>query len=273
VRTPLMDIDDLHRPDRSRPSAAPEKPAEAPAPAPVSTAPPLEAKRIKLSNMRKTIAKRLVESKTTIPHFQVTVAVNTEPLEQLRAEVNADLADDGIKLSVNDFITRACALALLQHPRVNAAWADGEIIQHGSINIGFAVALPEEQGGGLVVPVLHHAHAKTLRQLNAETKALAKKARSTGLSVEDMQDGTFCVSNLGMYGVEHFTAIINPPQAAILAVGAALDKPVVRDGQLVAGREMQMTLSGDHRVIDGATAAEFLQTVQKLLEKPRALMA
>jgi pyruvate dehydrogenase E2 component (dihydrolipoamide acetyltransferase) len=227
--------------------------------------------------MRKTIARRLVESKTTIPHFTVTVCVNMDPLLNLRGTLNAQLESQGVKLSVNDFIVRAVALALLRHPFVNASWTDGGIEQHGSVNVGVAVALPAEKGGGLVVPVIRDAQNKGLRAISQETRTLAEKARTRGLSVEEMSDGTFTISNLGMMGVEHFEAIINPPQAAILAIGAALKKPVVRPGpdgrdQLTIGQEMTCTLSADHRVIDGAMGAEYLNTLKAMLENPAGLL-
>jgi pyruvate dehydrogenase E2 component (dihydrolipoamide acetyltransferase) len=232
----------------------------------------LEAKTIAVSNMRKTIARRLVESKTTVPHFQVSLAVNMDPLLDLRATLNTQLESQGIKLSVNDFITRAVALACVQHPLANSSWSGEAIVQHGTVNVGIAVSLPAERGGGLVVPVIRDAHNKNLRQISSETKALAKKARESGLTIEEMADGTFTISNLGMYAVESFNAIINPPQAAILAVGAAGAKPVVRGGQIVVGHEMTATLSADHRVLDGAAAAEFLMTFKRMLENPAALL-
>jgi pyruvate dehydrogenase E2 component (dihydrolipoamide acetyltransferase) len=240
----------------------------------------LESKRITLNNMRRTIATRLVQSKTTVPHYQVTMAVSMDALMGLRAQLNDQLAAQGVKLSVNDFIVRACALAMHQHPFVNASWgADGESIQlHGRVNVGVAVALSgsENGGGGLVVATLRDADRMGLRHISQQTKALADKARAKGLTIEEMSDATFTISNLGMFGVEHFTAIINPPNAAILAVGAAVKKPVVRsvDGvdQVVVGHEMQMTMSSDHRVVDGAMAAAFLQTVKQYLEAPATLL-
>jgi pyruvate dehydrogenase E2 component (dihydrolipoamide acetyltransferase) len=211
--------------------------------------------------MRGTIAKRLVESKQTIPHYQVTVSARLDALSTLRAQLNEQLAAQGVKLSVNDFIVRACALAMHRHPFVNSSWnASGPAIDlHGRVNIGVAVALPEERGGGLVVATIRDADRRGLRDISAETKRLAKKARDKGLSVEEMSDSTFTISNLGMFGVDHFTAIVNPPNAAILAVG-------------VAGREMRMTLSSDHRVIDGAMAAQYLATVRQTLEAPATLL-
>lgn len=236
----------------------------------------LEAKSVALSNMRRTIAARLVESKTKIPHYQVTMAVDMDPLLTLRTQLNEQLKAQGVRLSVNDFLVRACALAMHQHPHINASWKQtkdaASIELKDRVNIGVAISLPLERGGGLVVGVLRDADHAVLRQLSAETKRLADKARAKGLTVEEMDGSTFTISNLGMYGVEHFTAIINPPNSAILAVGAAVEKPVVRNGQIVVGHEMQMTMSSDHRVIDGAMAAEYLQTVKQLLEAPATLL-
>lgn len=235
----------------------------------------LEQKTIQLSGMRKTIAKRLVESKTTVPHFQVSVAVNVDPLIELRKTINGQLESQGIKLSINDFVTRAVALACVEHPAVNSSWDGDKIQQHGSVNVGVAISLPPEKGGGLLVATVREAHAKGLRQISSDVKQLAKNARSEkGLTVDEMSDSTITLSNLGMpqYGVTQFTAIINPPNAAIIAVGAAIEKPVVRDGQIVIGHEMNVTLSGDHRTIDGAVGAEYLATLKRLLENPAALL-
>ena len=222
--------------------------------------------------MRKTIARRLVESKTTVPHFHVTVSIDMDPLIELRKTLNAQLEAQGIKLSVNDFIVRATALACISQPAANSSWNGDTIIQHGTVNVGVAVSLPAERGGGLVVPVIHDAQTKGLRQISEDTKRLAKKARETGLTPEEMGDGTITLSNLGMYGVDQFTAIINPPQSVILAVGGAIEKPVVRDGQIVVGHEMCATLSGDHRVIDGAQGAEYLTAFKQLMENPASLL-
>jgi pyruvate dehydrogenase E2 component (dihydrolipoamide acetyltransferase) len=263
------------------PAAAPApKPAPAPAPLMVPVASGLKRQTIALSNMRRTIAARLVESKTTIPHYQVTVAIRVDALMALRSQLNEQLAGQGVKLSVNDFIVRACALAMHQHPFVNSRWIGTkgqEAIEiMDQVNVGVAISLPQDKGGGLVVATLRQADAKGLRQLSAETKALADKARTKGLTIDEMGDSTFTISNLGMFGVEHFTAIINPPNAAILAVGGAVKKPVVetKNGvdSIVVGHEMQMTLSSDHRIIDGAMAAEYLSTVKQYLEKPATLL-
>lgn len=260
-------------PANAAPAAQPQA-AAAPAPAPVAPV-GLEAKTIQLTGMRKTIAKRLVESKTTVPHFQVSVAVNTDPLMELRKTINGQLESQGIKLSINDFVTRAVAMACVEHPAVNSSWNGDNIIQHGSVNVGVAISLPPEKGGGLLVATIRDTHAKGLRQISSDVKQLAKNARSEkGLTVQEMSDSTITISNLGMpqYGVTQFTAIVNPPNAAIIAVGAAIQKPVVRNGEIVIGTEMNVTLSGDHRTIDGAVGAEYLATLKRLLENPAALL-
>ncbi|MEM1027813.1 MAG: dihydrolipoamide acetyltransferase family protein, partial [Planctomycetota bacterium] len=255
-------------------ASAPQAAAPTPAPAPVAAV-GLEAKTIPLTGMRKTIAKRLLESKTTVPHFQVSVAVNTDPLMELRKTINGQLESQGIKLSINDFVTRAVALACVEHPAVNSSWNGDSIIQHGTVNVGVAISLPPEKGGGLLVATIRDTHAKGLRQISSDVKQLAKNARSEkGLTVQEMSDSTITISNLGMpqYGVTQFTAIVNPPNAAIIAVGAAIQKPVVRNGEITLGTEMNVTLSGDHRTIDGAVGAEYLATLKRLLENPAALL-
>jgi pyruvate dehydrogenase E2 component (dihydrolipoamide acetyltransferase) len=247
---------------------------------------PLTARSIALSNMRATIAKRLVQSKATIPHYQVTVAVRMDALLTLRTQLNEQLASQGVKLSVNDFLVRACGIAMHQHPQVNSRWTDNQsgnpsIDLLADVNIGVAIALPIDangNGGGLVVATLRHADHIGLRQISSETKRLGEKARTKGLSIEEMSDSTFTISNLGMFGVEHFTAIINPPNVAILAVGAAVEQPVVNTDpksgakSLGIGSVMQMTMSSDHRIVDGAMAAQYLATVRELLEKPATLL-
>jgi len=232
----------------------------------------LQDQIVPLSNMRQTIAKRLVESKTTVPHYQVTVTFNADPLMKLRKELNAKLEKQGVKLSVNDFLVRAAALSMYEHPEFNASWNEDSIRIHGRVNIGVAVSLPRERGGGLVVATLRDADRRSLREISHETKVLAEKARSKGLTLEEMSDSTFTISNLGMFGVDNFTAIINPPNSAILAVGAAVEKPVVRDGELKVGREIGATLSNDHRVIDGAMAAQYLQTMREYIENPEMML-
>jgi pyruvate dehydrogenase E2 component (dihydrolipoamide acetyltransferase) len=251
----------------------------------------LAARRVPLSNMRRTIAARLVESKTTIPHYQVTVSARMDALLILRSQLNEQLASfggaQGVKLSVNDFLVRACALAMHQHPYVNARWAGPkgqEYVEYmASVNVGIAIALPiapDGTGGGLLVATLRDADAKGLRKISAETRALSDKARHKGLTLDEMADSTFTISNLGMFGVDHFTAIINPPNVAILAVGAAIEQPVIDtapDGAGGAktvgiGTLMSMTMSSDHRVVDGAMAAQYLATVKSLLERPATLL-
>ena len=232
----------------------------------------LEEQTIQLSGMRQTIAKRLVESKTTIPHYQVTAAFAMDALMDLRKELNESLADQHVKLSVNDFLVRACALAMYEHPYFNSSWAKDRIHIHGQVNVGIAVSIPIERGGGLVVATIYDADRKALREISYESKYLADKARTRGLSHEELIGSTFTLSNLGMYGIDNFTAIINPPNVAILAVGAAVEKPVVRDGELAVGHEMAGTLSCDHRVIDGSMAAEYLITLKNYLEKPATLL-
>lgn len=253
-------------PSAGVPRAAPLPPAGA----------ALEGRRVVMTNMRRVIAQRLSESKSTIPHYQVTVDIDMDALLALRAQLNEQLSSQGVKLSVNDFIVRACALGMHEHPYVNSRWIGTpgqeaiEII--GQVNIGIAIALSEDKGGGLLVATIRNADQIGLRQISAQSKQLAEKARGKGLSPQEMSDSTFTISNLGMFGVAHFNAIINPPNVAILAVGAALDKPVVRDGKVVPGKVMSITMSSDHRVVDGAMAAAYLATVKNLLEKPATLL-
>jgi len=249
----------------------PKRTAPAPIPAAGAT---LESRSVPISNMRRVIASRLQESKQTIPHYQVTVDVDMDPLMSLRAQLNEQLAAQGVKLSVNDFLVKAVALAMHQHPYVNSRWGSkGDAIDLiADVNIGIAIALPEERGGGLLVATLRNADNMGLRQISAQSKQLADKARTKGLAPQEMSDSTFTISNLGMFGVAHFNAIINPPNVAILAVGAAIEKPVVKNGQVVPGQVMSMTMSSDHRVVDGAMAAAYLATVRQLLEKPATLL-
>lgn len=228
--------------------------------------------KVPLSSMRQTIARRLVESKQTMPHYEVAMTFAVDELLSLRADLNRRLDSSGIRLSLNDFIVRACALAMAHHPQVNASWGGDHILVHGDVNVGVAIALPPERGGGLVVGVVRQVDRKSLRTISEEAKSLAEKARTRGLSMDEMSGSTFTISNLGMYGVDHFTAIINPPNAAILAVGAAIERPVVRDGAVVPGHEMTVTLCSDHRIVDGAMAAAYLQSVRELVESPALLL-
>jgi pyruvate dehydrogenase E2 component (dihydrolipoamide acetyltransferase) len=224
-----------------------------------------------VSQMRAAIARRLVESKTMAPHFYVEREADAAPLNKLRASANEalELAKANLKLSVNDFILKAAVEALRRVPAVNSSWEGSSIRQHGSVHIAFAVALPD----GLITPVIRNAHAKDLRTIAREAKELGARAKAGKLQPEEYTGGTFTVSNLGMIGVEKFSAIINPPQAAILAVGTVVKKPVLAaNGAVVPGERMSLTVSADHRVVDGMLAGEFLKALVELLESPGVLL-
>jgi pyruvate dehydrogenase E2 component (dihydrolipoamide acetyltransferase) len=227
-----------------------------------------EDKLVPVSNMRGIIAKRLVESKTQIPHFYLEIEVDAGPLLELRQQLNTALEKDGVKLSVNDFILKACAEALRRVPAVNCSWEGAAVRQHSAAHVSFAVAIED----GLITPVVRDAHLKTVFAISAEAKSLAKRAKDKKLAPNDFTGGTFCVSNLGMMGIDRFSAIINPPNAAILAVGTTAKKPVVKDDQIVVGQRMSLTLSTDHRVVDGAVGAKFLAALKLLLESPALLL-
>jgi pyruvate dehydrogenase E2 component (dihydrolipoamide acetyltransferase) len=224
-----------------------------------------ESQTLPLSAMRRTIAKRLSESIGPIPHFFLTVDYDVTNLLSLREQLNAI---HNIKLSVNDFIVRAAALALRDQPNVNASWGDEAITQHGDIHIGIAVSTPE----GLITPVIRNADQKTVPDIGSEVRSLADKAKNRKLRPEEYQGSTFTISNLGAWGIEEFTAIINPPNSAILAIGAASAQPVVVDRQIVVRDRMKVTMSCDHRVIDGAAGAEFLRTLRQYIEQPVRLV-
>ncbi len=230
------------------------------------TLPPGTYEEVPLTPMRKIIAQRLQESKTFIPHFYCTLEINAEKLISLRAE----LASVSLKVSFNDFILRATALALRQHPDVNSGFntVTNTIIRFKTIDLSVAVNVP----AGLITPIIRHADFKNLGQLSQEMKLLVARARDGKLAREEYIGGSFSVSNLGMFGITEFVAIINPPQAAILAIGGIEDKPIVKDGNVVPGKTMRLTLSADHRVIDGAEGAKFLKTVQNFLENPSLLL-
>jgi pyruvate dehydrogenase E2 component (dihydrolipoamide acetyltransferase) len=216
--------------------------------------------------MRKVIAKRLTESKQQVPHFYLNMDIELDALLALRKQLNA--RDEKLKLSVNDFIIRACALALLEVPAANASWSDEGVHQYAWPDISVAVAIE----GGLITPIIRAAHDKRLPTLSSEMKDLAARARAGKLKPEEFQGGTFSLSNLGMFGVKNFNAIINPPQGCILAVGAGEERPVVKNGSLAVATVMTATLSVDHRVVDGAVGAQFLGAFKKLLEDPLALV-
>ena len=228
-----------------------------------------ETTEIALDGMRRTIAARLSEAKQTIPHFYLRRSVKLDALMEFRATLNKQLESRGVKLSVNDFIIKACALALQQVPAANAVWAGDRIIQLKPSDVAVAVAVE----GGLFTPVLKDAHQKTLSALSAEMKDLAARARSKKLAPHEYQGGSFAISNLGMFGIENFDAVINPPHGAILAVGAGLPTPVVENGEIVIRNLMSMTLSVDHRVIDGALGAELLAAITAHLENPLGMLA
>ncbi len=220
---------------------------------------------VPLSNMRKVIARRLSESKFGAPHFYLTIAVNMDKVWNARKSMNEM---SPVKISFNDIVIKACAMALRHHPAVNADWLTDRIRYNHHVHIGMAVAVDD----GLVVPVIRHADNKSLSQLANETNIAVDKAKNKKLSPDEMQGNTFSISNLGMMGIEEFTAIINPPNACIMAVGAIQQEPVVIDGELSVARMMKVTLSCDHRVVDGATGASFLQTFKAMLEDPLRIL-
>jgi pyruvate dehydrogenase E2 component (dihydrolipoamide acetyltransferase) len=251
------------------PSAAPA-PAAAPRPsAPVAITAPHTA--VPNSSMRKVIARRLSESKATIPHFYVSTDVEIDALLKIRADLNARSPKDGpgaYKLSVNDLVIKATAVTLRRFPNVNAMWTEDAILQLHDVDISVAVSIPD----GLITPIVKNADIKGLAAISNEMKDLAARAKSGKLKPEEFQGGGFSISNMGMYGVKDFAAIINPPQAGILAVSAGEQRPVVKNGALAIATVMTLTLSVDHRVIDGALAAEFLQALKRNIEDPLSLM-
>ncbi len=250
---------------REQQAAAAAAPRPETPPAPPAAAP--EAVEEPLSRMRQTIARRMTESKQQAPHFYVTVEVDMTEAMRLREQLNAQLEEDA-RLSVNDLIIKAVAKALVKFPRLNSAFAGDRLRVFKAVNIAMAVATPD----GLLAPVVHDAAGKSIFQIARETKELARRAREGRLRADDQVGGTFTVSNLGMYNVESFSAIINPPNAAILATGSVQRRPVVRGGQIMAADIMKATISVDHRVTDGAEAAQFLGEFKRLLENPASLL-
>lgn len=220
---------------------------------------------IPVNQMRRTIARRLGESMFTAPHFYLTIPINMDKAIDTRKKIN-EVAP--VKISFNDIVLKSVAVALRQHPAINSSWLGDVIRRNQQINIGVAVAVED----GLLVPVIRHADMKSLSQINGEVQTLAQKAKERKLSPDEMSGNTFTISNLGMFDIEEFTAIINPPDACILAVGTILQQPIVKDGAVVPGNIMKVTLSCDHRVVDGATAAKFLQTLKGILEDPIRLL-
>jgi pyruvate dehydrogenase E2 component (dihydrolipoamide acetyltransferase) len=263
------------KPAAAAPEAAKPAPAAAPAAKPAAAGGP-NAKQLadafgipyseqKHSNMRKTVARRLLESKQTVPHFYLTVDIELDALLKLRKELN-DRGD--VKLSVNDLIIKAAALALRKVPAANTSWTDEAMIQYERVDVSVAVATP----GGLITPIIKDADRKGLGTISGEMKDLAARARDGKLKPEEYQGGTFSISNLGMFGVKDFAAIINPPQSCILAVGAGTQRPVVKDGALAIATVMSCTLSVDHRAVDGAVGAEYLAAFRALVEAPLSMM-
>ncbi|MDP3669082.1 MAG: 2-oxo acid dehydrogenase subunit E2 [Telluria sp.] len=218
------------------------------------------------SNMRRVIAQRLSESKRSVPHFYLTVHCDMDALLALRKQISQQL--DGVKISVNDFIVKATAIALKRHGGINASWTEDAIRRHRDVDISIAVATP----GGLMTPILRNADQKSLACISSETRDLAARAKDGKLRPEEFQGGGFTISNLGMYGISEFAAIVNPPQACILAVGACEQRALVRDGEVRIGSQMSCTLSVDHRVVDGALGAEFLREFRKIIETPFSML-
>jgi pyruvate dehydrogenase E2 component (dihydrolipoamide acetyltransferase) len=218
--------------------------------------------------MRKTIAKRLVTSIGPVPTFYLTMDVDMGRVIDARKSINAMLEKDGLKVSINDFVLKAVAAALRQHPNCNAQWQEGYVRRFNAVHVGVAVAIED----GLITPVVRNAHAKGIVQISGEVREMAGRARDRKLTPEEYTGATFSVSNLGMFGIHEFTAIINPPEAGILAVGGIEDTPVVVDGEVTIRPRMRITMSCDHRVIDGAQGSRFLQTLKGMLEEPAAIL-
>jgi pyruvate dehydrogenase E2 component (dihydrolipoamide acetyltransferase) len=259
-------------------AAQPAAPAPQPAASPVAVSAPKPAVAITAphrlvpnSSMRKVIARRLTEAKSTIPHFYVSVDIELDALMKLRADLNAKSPKDGpgaFRLSVNDLVIKAAAVTLRRIPTVNASWTEDNIVLYDDVDISVAVSIPD----GLITPIIRHADQKGLSVISAEMKDLAARAKTGKLKPEEFQGGGFSISNMGMYGVTSFSAIINPPQAAILAVSAGQQRPVVKNGALAIATVMTCTLSVDHRVVDGALGAEWLAAFKSILEDPLSLM-
>ncbi|UCH28953.1 MAG: 2-oxo acid dehydrogenase subunit E2, partial [Myxococcales bacterium] len=223
---------------------------------------------VKASSMRRTIARRLTESKQTVPHYYLTIDVDIGPLSDARKAMYAELEAEGGKVSLNDLIIKAAAVTLRRVPAVNASWMDKEIHYHKVVDISVAVAIDD----GLMTPVIRDADKKGVARIAEEVRELAARARDKKLQPEEMTNGTFSISNLGMFGIEEFSAVINPPEAAILAVGTIRHEPVVVDDAVVPGRRMRFTMSCDHRVIDGATGAKFMAALKQTLESPITML-
>ncbi|MBI1261769.1 MAG: pyruvate dehydrogenase complex dihydrolipoamide acetyltransferase [Rhizobiales bacterium] len=223
---------------------------------------------VPLDGMRKTIARRLTQAMQEIPHFYLTIDCELDELLRVRKKLNEQAGPDGVKLSVNDFLIRASALALMKVPDANVSFAGTALLKHKAADIGIAVAID----GGLITPIIKDAHKKGLAEISSEAKSLAERARNKKLKPSEYEGGSFSISNLGMFGVKQFTAVINPPQAAIMAVGKGEERPVVRDGKLEVANVMTVTMSCDHRAIDGALGAQFLQAFKAYVEYPPSML-
>lgn len=250
--------------------ASPAKPSNRQSGAPVPA-----DKRIEITGMRKTIANRLHDAKNNIPHFYLTLEFDADPLVKMREILNNDLKslaskrkEEAEPISVNDFITKACSICLRRVPEVNSSWRNDHILEHGRVDIGIAVSID----GGLITPYVRNADQLSLLELHSTIKELASKARNRKLKPEEFMDGTFTISNLGMFGITSFSAIINEPEAALLAVGGLIEKPIVRNGAIVPGKTISVTLSCDHRVVDGAVGARFLGEFRDIIEHPYSII-
>jgi pyruvate dehydrogenase E2 component (dihydrolipoamide acetyltransferase) len=264
--------------DNAKPGAAPAAATPKAAPKPAAAAPAAGGQpvfvapgdsRVPHTSIRKVIARRMLESKQTVPHFYLTVDFEIDALLTARTAINAVVEKKGAKVSVNDMVIKACAKALRDHPECNASWTEEEMIQYGAVDISVAVATDR----GLITPIVRNADMKGLAQISIEMKDLASRAKSGKLKLEEFQGGGFTISNLGMFGIRDFGAIINTPQAMILAVGAGEERVVVRKGEMVVRNIMSCTLAVDHRVVDGALGAQFLQTLKAYIEQPAAMLA
>lgn len=247
---------------QTTPTAAPAAKAF---PTPSTGAP--KGELVDMPRIKRTTGKRMAESKADIPHYYVTSSIHMDAALEFRKQINSSLEESGTKVSVNDLIVKAAALALRDNPNVNRSFVDGELYQQDSIDVNIAIAID----GGLIAPFIPSADEKSLGSIARMTRDLGKRARDGGLTPDEYQGGTFTISNLGMFDVDEFIAVINPPQAAILAIGSTVEMPVVRDGEIVIGHKMKVTLSADHRALDGAEVAIFLQSVQKYFENPMLL--
>lgn len=245
--------------------AAPQAPQAAQAPAPTG-APGTEM--MEMAKMQKVIAERMAASKQQVPHFYATVEVEVDDLMALRKQINGQLEEQGIKISVNDFVMKACALAIKEHPKLNSLWTSEGVELHETVNMAMAVALD----AGLITPVIKDTANKTLSAISTSSKDLAKRARDGGLKPDEYQGGTITVSNMGMFGVESFSAIINQPQAAIIAVSSIIQRAMVKDGEVAPVSTMKLTLSADHRIANGAEGAQYMAEVKRLMESPMVLV-